>query len=279
MKQLIPIPTLHLFSVLDKLLIELLSSLSPEEWNKPTVARLWTVKDIAAHLLDGNVRGIAILNGHQLSPPDKPIESYQHLVAFLNELNNTWVTAMKRVSPQLLTRQLESTGKQYIEYLHTLKPFEQAMFPVAWAGENISLNWFHIAREYTEKWHHQQQIRDALGKPGLMARQLFYPCMDTFMQALPHTYHHVAAGINTIIKITISGREGGVWFLKKSVEKWQLQKQQPETAVSAEVILSPQTAWKLFTKAISAQNAIADSRIKGDALLADTVFKTIAVMA
>ncbi len=60
MGQAIPIPTLHLFPVLDKLLIDLLFSLSPEEWNKPTVARLWTVKDIAAHLLDGSVRCIAL---------------------------------------------------------------------------------------------------------------------------------------------------------------------------------------------------------------------------
>jgi uncharacterized damage-inducible protein DinB len=59
MQQVIPIPTLHLFPVLDELLIELLTSLSADDWNKPTVARLWTVKDIAAHLLDINVRTIS----------------------------------------------------------------------------------------------------------------------------------------------------------------------------------------------------------------------------
>ncbi|MEJ7682555.1 MAG: hypothetical protein WKG06_32810 [Segetibacter sp.] len=28
-----------------------------------------------------------------------------------------------------------------------------------WAGEKKSKNWFHIAREYTEKWHHQMSSR------------------------------------------------------------------------------------------------------------------------
>jgi len=60
MQQVIPIPTLHLFPVLDELLIGLLKSLSADDWNKPTVARLWTVKDIAAHLLDTNVRTIIL---------------------------------------------------------------------------------------------------------------------------------------------------------------------------------------------------------------------------
>jgi uncharacterized damage-inducible protein DinB len=43
--------TQHLFESLDNKLIELLRSLSDEDWNKPTIAPLWTVKDIAAHLL------------------------------------------------------------------------------------------------------------------------------------------------------------------------------------------------------------------------------------
>jgi hypothetical protein len=37
----VPIPTLHLFQPLDQKLIELLKSLSHEDWNKPTVAKLW----------------------------------------------------------------------------------------------------------------------------------------------------------------------------------------------------------------------------------------------
>ena len=56
MNKQVPVETLHLFPVLNKLLIELLSSLSADDWNKPTIAKLWTVKDIAAHLLDTNIR-------------------------------------------------------------------------------------------------------------------------------------------------------------------------------------------------------------------------------
>lgn len=278
MQQVIPIPTLHLFPVLDKLLIELFTSLGPDDWNKPTVARLWTVKDVAAHLLDTNMRSISFAQGYEVAIA-KQINSYHDLVAYLNELNATWVNAMKRVSPQLLIQQLESTGKQYIEHLNTLKPFEQAKYPVSWAGETTSLNWFDIAREYTEKWHHQQQIRDAVGVPGLMTKELFYPCIDTFMYALPHAYRNVDAAEGTVIKITVSSGIGGDWYLVKTVNKWELQKQQPSNIVHSEVTIAPETTWKFFTKAITPQKAIEHSAIKGDKSLGETVFNTIAVMA
>jgi uncharacterized protein (TIGR03083 family) len=278
MQQVIPIPTLHLFPVLDKLLIELLASLSPDDWNKPTIARLWTVKDVAAHLLDTNMRTISYAQGYEMAIATQ-INSYQDLVAYLNELNATWVNAMKRVSPQLLIQQLESSGKQYIEHLNTLKPFEQAKYPVSWAGESTSLNWFDIAREYTEKWHHQQQIRDAVGVPGLMTKELFYPCIDTFMYALPHAYRNVDAAEDAVIKITVSSEIGGEWYLIKTANKWQLQKQQPSNTIHSEVITAPETAWKFFTKAITPQTAVEHSAITGNISLGQTVFNTIAVMA
>jgi hypothetical protein len=88
MQQVIPIPTLHLFPVLDKLLIELLGSLTAADWNKPTVARLWTVKDVAAHLLDTNMRTISKWHGYE-APVTTPINSYKDLVVYLNILNAT----------------------------------------------------------------------------------------------------------------------------------------------------------------------------------------------
>jgi len=39
----------------------LLRGLSPADWNAPKLAGAWTVKDVAAHLLDGNLRTLAML--------------------------------------------------------------------------------------------------------------------------------------------------------------------------------------------------------------------------
>jgi hypothetical protein len=137
MDRQIAITTLHLFPKLDRLLIELLHALKPEDWRQFTYAKLWTVKEVAAHLLDGNLRTLSILrDGYQGDPPAN-VSSYQDLVEYLNRLNADWVQAFKRLSPQVLIDWLERSGKEYHQYLSQLDPFAPSVFSVAWAERSI----------------------------------------------------------------------------------------------------------------------------------------------
>lgn len=274
----IPIQTVHLFPKLDQELIGLLKSLSPEDWSKPTLAKLWTVKDVATHLLDGNIRTLSTLRDAYFDKPPENINSYQDLVKFLNQLNADWVKATRRMSPRVLIELLDVTGREYSAVLKKLDPFKPAVFPVAWAGQQVSENWFHIAREYTEKWHHQQQIREAVGKPGLMTREFYYPLIDTFMQALPHAYREVHAQENQAIRITVTSEAGGDWFLEYTASRWKLGKNAP-VRLDAAVVIDPHTAWKLFTKAITAEEAGERIEFSGDQALGRPVLSMVSVMA
>ena len=60
-----------------------------------------------------------------------------------------------------------------------------------------SLVWFDNARELTERWHHQEQIRLATNRPGIMTPLLYHPVLDTFLRGLPHAYREVTAAANT----------------------------------------------------------------------------------
>jgi len=55
-----PILTVDLFPKLDGMLLDLLRSLAPEDWEKQTVSPRWKVKDVAAHLLDTALRGVHV---------------------------------------------------------------------------------------------------------------------------------------------------------------------------------------------------------------------------
>lgn len=272
-----PIVTLPLFPELDRLLLELLHSLTPADWQRPTLAREWTVKDIAAHLLDGNLRTLSMLrDGHFGEAPDD--FSYAGLVAYLNRLNAGWVRAARRLSPAVLTDLLAQSGAEYTAYLHTLDPWAPAAFAVAWAGESESLNWFHIARDYTEKWHHQQQIRTAVGQPApLMEPALFRPFIETMMRGLPHAYRTVAAPEGTLVQVIISGAAGGTWELARAAGSWHLQP--PGTAAPAATLtLAPADAWQLFTKGLSAAEAQVRAQWAGDEDLAVAALRMVAVM-
>src|SRR5438445_8929800 len=57
--------------------------------------------------------------------------------------------------------------------------------PVSWAGPAPAPVWLDVAREYTERWHHQQHIRDAIGQPGQTDHRFLHPVLATFAYALP----------------------------------------------------------------------------------------------
>lgn len=279
MKEEIKIKTLELFPVLDRMLIGLLESLTEAEWNAPTVARLWKVKDVAAHLLDGNLRGLSISRDHYFGEPAGNIHSYQDLVSFLNNLNMTWTRAAQRLSPKVLIELLAITGKQYATHLEALDPFDNAVFPVAWAGQETSPNWFHIAREYTEKFLHQQQIRDAVSKEGLMTKELYYPFLDTFMHALPYTFRNTEAAANTIVSVVVSTDIGGQWNITKTAAGWVLSKGDSTKASHSKVTIDPDTAWKLFSRSWTAEQVADKVTIAGDRALGEQVLKMVSVMA
>lgn len=278
MQQDVPLRTVHLFPILNKLLVDLLQSLDKEQWHLQTVAKLWTVKDVAAHLLDTNLRTLSVSRDHFFGEVPGDIHSYADLVAFLNQLNMSWTDAAKRLSPRLITSLLEITGKEYAEHLATLPPFENAVFRVAWAGQEVSPNWFHIAREYTEKFIHQQQIREAVGKEGLMTKELFYPFIDTFMYALPYTFRNTEAPAGTIVSVTVSSDIGGRWSIIKKETGWDFL---PGSVIAADaaVDIDPGDAWKLFSKGMTPGEAILKVTISGDKQLGAVALQMVSVMA
>ena len=152
------------------------------------------------------------------------------------------------------------------------------MFAVAWAGESTSYNWMHVAREYTEYWHHQQQIRDAVGKQGIMSREFFYPVIDTFFQALPHTFKDVPAEKGTVIEARITSQAGGTWYLVKGIDQWKLESG-AETTPIASVTIPIELSWVLFSKSVRPSEIMDQVIIEGDPDLARQVLEMVSVMA
>ena len=81
-----PIFIAHLFPKLEGMLIELLRSLTPQDWEKQTLAPKWKVKDVAAHMLDTQLRKLSV--SHDRHTPGTPkITSPAELVTLINTLN------------------------------------------------------------------------------------------------------------------------------------------------------------------------------------------------
>jgi uncharacterized protein (TIGR03083 family) len=272
-----PIYTVELFPVLESKLIELLRCLNHEDWKRPTLARQWTVKDVAAHLLDGNIKRLSMQRDGYFGLPAPDMSSYESFIGFINRNNAEWVQAARRISPPLLIELLESTSKQVDELFRGLDPMAPALWAVSWAGEAQSANWFDIAREYTERWHHQQQIRVAVNRPGISGRDLYFPVLDTFMRGMPHAFRNVQAADGALLQIEIEGEAGGSWFLQRSDSTWKLV--DGGSTPDAVLRMDQELAWRLFTKAVDPQQAEQQVAIRGDRALGMHALSLVAVLA
>jgi uncharacterized protein (TIGR03083 family) len=262
------------FAPLRAHLLTLLAELSEDDWAKPTAAPGWSVKDVAAHLLGGDV---AILSGKRDGfRSNEEINSHAELIALVDRLNAEWVLALRRISPRLLRELLAFCGPEVETCFSALDPM-QTGGAVSWAGPEPAPVWFDLAREFTERWHHQQQIRDATGRPPLYDRYFLTPVLDTFVRALPHAFRTVMAPSGTVVSFEISGDAGGVWYVYKSEGAWMLLMDSPAEPVTS-VVLPQDVAWRLFTKGIDRGKARSLATIEGKPDLADAIFATTAII-
>ncbi len=271
-----PILVADRFPALLDRLVDLLSDLSAEEWARPTVATGWSVKDVALHLLGDDV---GILSGKRdgFSEGRWKAETWEELVALINRSNDRWLQATRRISPRLLCELLRFTGDRANALFLSLDPFALGG-PVSWAGPEPAPVWLDVAREFTERWHHQQHIRDALGRPGCTEAYFLKPVLATFVRALPQTYRQVEAALGTCVRLTITGDSGGEWSVAREGATWQLYEgRSPDP--QAEVELPEEVAWRLFTRGISAAQAGASSRLLGDTRLAQKALETVSILA
>jgi len=272
-----PILCAPLLRRVDAELIALLRSLTPEEWGLQTTAPAWKVRDVAAHLLDTALRKMSMVrDGNFVEAVE--IRSPADLAALVNRLNREGVAVYRRLSPAVLLDLMTTACKQYADFHESLDPFAQAAFGVSWAGEDRSLNWFDTARELTERWHHQQQIRLAVNRPGLMTPELYHPVLDCFLRGLPHAFRDVAAPIGTTVLVEISGDCGGQWSLAKGPLAWALVRN-PEQEYASRVTIPQALAWRLFTKGIDPGSVQTQIMIEGDPSFGEKVLHLTAIVA
>jgi len=250
MTPLAPTPTAHLFQPLAVELTALLRQLPAGDWLRPTVAGPWRVRDVAAHLLDGTLRKLSAQRDAHVTAPDQPIHTDRDLAQFINRQNAAGIAYLARLSPPVLTDLLELAGHQLADLVSRLDPVAPAIYAVSWAGERESSNWMDTGREYTEHWHHQMQIRDAVGRPRLLAPQWMEPLLDISVRALPHAYAAVTAPAGTTITLAVTGETSGAWSLLRGNDAWLIRRGRPDSPDAA-VTVAADDVWRMFYNALS----------------------------
>jgi len=152
-------------------------------------------------------------------------------------------------------------GEEFSVYVQSID-IEAMGEGVGWSGPGPAPVWLDIAREFTERWVHQQHIRDAVGIPGATEPLFLNPVLATFAMALPFALKDVEADASSTAQLTITGASGGSRTAIKMTEVWQFDVSTDDPTGS--VTMDQDTAWRLFTKGISREIGRDASTLTGD---------------
>lgn len=270
------IPVLDSFERVNEALLDVLEGLSPSDWERPTVHPQRDVKDLAAHLLHGSLRRVTGLRD-RYHRPGPELRSNAELIAFIQQDNREFMAGMRRISPEILVELIKRYDPEVLELFRAMDP-HAAGLGVAWAGESSSPRWFDIAREYTEKWHHQQQIRDATLRPPLYDPPLLVPVLETFARGLPFAYRAFPGTVGSRISIRTTGPATCSWTLARQRDQWSLWSG-PSSEASARISLPADTAWRVWTRSLTPAEARSHATAEGDAAALEPLLDFVAIMA
>ena len=273
-----PVDTRGMFRPVSDDLVTLLRALSPAAWQRPTVAGAWLVRDIVAHLLDTTLRRLSF-HRDRMAPPAPPgaIASEREFVEFINRLNAEWVGAARRLSPRVLTDLYDAASRAAADWFESQPLDGPALFAVSWAGERESSNWFDIGRDFTELWHHQQQIRMAVGADPLPDPRYLHAVLDLGVRALPFAYRNVLADAGQAVTLEVSGSAGGEWTLMREADGWSLWRGAPD-AEATRVRVEQDAAWRLLFNALPESDAAHALSVTGDTELARPLLRARSVI-
>lgn len=249
-----PTDTRALFRPVSSALLGVLRGLSDDDWQRPTMAGAWVVRDVLAHLVDLTYRRLSFHRDRMLPPPPaEPIESERDFADFINTINAQWIEASRRFSPRVLTDMFEKGSRDLADWFESLPMEGPALFGVSWAGEQESEGWFDIGREFTELWHHGEQIRRAVGAPPLDPRYL-RATIEIALRGLPYAYRDVPAATDDSVVLDVSGPAGGLWTLSAAEGRWALHAGESPSA-STRLRMTDDALWMLLFNALTGDAA------------------------
>jgi hypothetical protein len=190
----------------------------------------------------------------------------------LAAFNDGWVRAARRLSPRVVAGMLDLAGSWFEQHVAGLD-LEAIGGSVWWVGPEPAPVWLDVAREYTERWVHQQQIRDATGVPGLRDARYVGPVVATFVHALPRSLAGAGATEGTTVDLSFTGEGGGEWHARRGPDEWLLQAG-PSPSPACRLTGPVDAAWRLYagypgvTLAAAGDEALAAAASRGRAIIA-----------
>jgi uncharacterized protein (TIGR03083 family) len=187
--------------------MDLVSSLSPEDWDRPTQEKGWRVGDVVAHLY-GNCSGEfdeAFRRG--LSGDPTPV-----IPGDLNAWNDAVAASRHDWPVERLCRGYESASAELIAMI---EQWDADMETPVRLAEAIPPRpfWLEVRVLSIHLWVHGQDIRKAVGRPGGVTDDRMRPVIQAYFDMMPLFFQpDRAKGLRLQAAFRLSGPGGGRWL-------------------------------------------------------------------
>ena len=156
---------------------ELLSDLGEEDWAAPALPG-WTVQDAVSHIVGTE----SMLEGQTPPSPDFDVAELEHVRNQIAVANELWVEAYRtQGGSQVLDAFREVTGRRR-QALSEMTP-EQFEEP-SWTPVGPGTYGRFMEIRVFDCWVHEQDIRDAVGRPGHESGPCAEASLDEIIRAL-----------------------------------------------------------------------------------------------
>jgi len=138
-----------------------------------------------------------------------------------------------------------------------------------------------VANTLTDRQQRQEperpgQVRQALQRPNLDEPRFLSPVIATFARALPRAYSAQQADEGTFVMISVQGKAGGRWSLRRRSGGWVLYEGEAPNPVTS-VRLDQETFWRHLSR--TDRSGVRDRvEVSGDVGLAEPFFDAVAMI-
>jgi uncharacterized protein (TIGR03083 family) len=168
-------------------LITLCATMTAEQWDRPTDCPGWTVADQVAHVVGTE----QLLLGGMEAPAELAGGRPGYVHNDIGELNERWVRHYRGAGTEQLTADLRSVTAQRLDQLRAMD--EAAFDAPSWTpiGQATYRRFMQI--RVFDCWTHEQDVRQAIGRPGHGEGAAAEQALDEVVRALGYLVGKKAA--------------------------------------------------------------------------------------
>lgn len=167
-------------AVLEELaaLDDLLAELDADDWHRPTALPGWDVQANVAHVIGTE----SLLAGIAAPPTDVDVSSLAHVRNDIGGMNEPWVIALATASPAEVRAQLQEITATRAAALGAISQDDWDAEGFTPAGLDTHGRFMRI--RVFDTWMHEQDIRDAVGRPGHLSGAPVELALDEMVTAM-----------------------------------------------------------------------------------------------